>query len=188
MAQRALPLVRTADDLELLPDDGNRYELIDGELLVTPAPIVLHQRAQMQLIYSLGPYVQRLSLELLAAPTAVRASHWTEVQPDLLVLYRSPPDVMEARWVPMPTLALAVEILSPSTRSRDRGLKRRTYLGNGVAEYWVVDLKCRCIEIWRVGADSAAVVTETLLWQPLQSEASLQLDLPSLFARILDQS
>ncbi len=111
MAQRALPQVRTADDLALLPDDGNRYELIDGELFVTPAPIVLHQRAQMQLIARLLDYVTAHGMELLAAPTAVRASQWTEVQPDLLVLHRSPPDVLDARWVPMPTLALAVEIL-----------------------------------------------------------------------------
>ena len=188
VAQRAFPHVRTADDLALLPDDGNRYELIDGALFVTPAPIVMHQRSQMQLIARLLGYVESLEMELLAAPTAGRASEWTEVQPDMLVLHRSPPDVTEARWVPMPTLALAVEILSPFTRVRDRGLKRRTYLANGVAEYWIVDLKRRCAEIWRAGAESADVITETLTWQPLPPQAPLQVDLPAYFDRIFDQS
>jgi Uma2 family endonuclease len=188
MAQRAVPLVWTVDDLDLLPDDGNRYEIIDGELFVTPAPIYVHQRAQMQLIFALGPYTQLVGLELLAAPTAVRASEFTEVQPDLLVLHQSPPNALEARWVPMPTLALAVEILSPSTRQRDRGLKRRTYLANGVAEYWTVDLRRRHVEIWRAGAESAALCTEALSWQPLLQAAPLQLDLLALFARMLDDA
>jgi len=188
MAQRAFPLAWTVDDLDLLPDDGNRYEIIDGELFVTPAPIYVHQRAQMQLISRMLGYVEALDLELLAAPTAVRASELTEVQPDLLVLYRSPPNALEARWVPMPTLALAVEILSPSTRQRDRGLKRRTYLANGVAEYWIVDLQRRCVQVWRAGAESADVVTAMLTWQPLLREAPLQLDLLALFARILDDA
>ena len=188
MAQRAFPLAWTVDDLDLLPDDGNRYEIIDGALFVTPAPIYVHQRAQMQLISRLLDYIEALDLELLAAPTAVRASEFTEVQPDLLVLYQTPPNFLEARWVPMPTLALAVEILSPSTRQRDRGLKRRTYLANGVAEYWVVDLERRCVEVWRAGAESAEIVTAELSWQPLLREAPLQLDLLALFVRILDDA
>jgi len=183
MAQRAAPLVWTVDELDLLPDDGNRYEIIDGELFVTPAPIYLHTRAQMQLISRLLDYTEALDLELLAAPTAVRASKFTEVQPDLLVLFQTPPNFLEARWVPMPTLALAVEILSPSTRQRDRGLKRRTYLANGVAEYWVMDLKRRCVEVWRPGAESAEIITAKLSWQPVPREAPLQLDLSALFAR-----
>jgi len=188
MAQRAFPLTWTVDDLDLLPDDGNRYEIIDGELFVTPAPIYMHQRAQMQLISRMLGYVETLDLELLAAPTAVRASEFTEVQPDLLVLYRSPPDALEARWVPMPTLALAVEILSPSTRQRDRGLKRRTYLAKGVAEYWIMDLKRRCVEVWRAGAESAAVVTATLTWQPREPQAPLLVDFGEFFARIFDEA
>jgi len=181
MAQRALPLVRTADDLELLPDDGNRYEILDGILYVTPAPAIDHQRLLGALYLRLHAYTAANGLEVLMAPVDVRASEVTQVQPDLLVLPQHFPEEALTRWVPMARVVLTIEILSPSTTIVDRGRKRRLYVEAGVAEYWIVDPKRRCVEIWRVGAASADVVTDTLLWQPLRSEAPLQVGLPALF-------
>ena len=184
MAQRAFPVVRTADDLRLLPDDGNRYEIIDGVLYVTGAPVLAHQRAQMQLILLLAPYVERLDYELFAAPTAVRASEITEVQPDVLV-YRPMDRLAEnTHWLSMPMLALSVEILSPSTGWRDRGVKKRTYLQNGVAEYWTVDLSERRIDSWHEG-DAVAMSHDAVLeWQPVASHPPLVIDVPSFFRRV----
>ena len=69
----------TADELADLPDDGNRYEVIDGELFVTPAPMVVHQRVLMMFLRRLDSYADNCGLELLPAPTVVRASPVTEV-------------------------------------------------------------------------------------------------------------
>ena len=177
----------TADDLADMPDDTNRYEVIGGVLCVTPAPFVPHQRAQMELFWLLRPYVDALGLELFGAPTAVRASSHTEVQPDVLVLDPARLDPEEERFFPMPTLLLATEILSRSTRHRDRGIKRRTYLGNGVAEYWIVDLSRRTVDVWRQGAASAEVRADTLIWQPLATHVPLVVDLHAYFALVLDR-
>jgi Uma2 family endonuclease len=182
MAQRAFPLVRVADDLELLPDDGNRYEILDGVLHVTPAPAINHQRLLGQLYIRLHAYAAANGLEVLMAPVDVRASEVTQVQPDLLVLPQHFPEEALTRWVPMARVVLTIEILSPSTTIVDRGRKRRLYVEEGVTEYWIVDPKRRCVEIWRADAASADVVTDTLIWQPWPSEAPLQVDLPALFA------
>ena len=177
----------TADDLADTPDDGNRYEVIDGVLYVTPAPLLVHQWAQMLLTEPMLPYARATGLVLFLAPTAVRASEVTEVQPDLLVFDPARIDPDEERRLPMASLVLAVEILSPSTRHRDRGLKRRTYLANGVAEYWVVDLKRRTVDVWQTGDAAADVRVDTLSWQPVPRHAPLVIDLRELFADVLDR-
>lgn len=187
MAMPAAERRYTADDLADLPDDGNRYEVIDGVLYVTPAPLLAHQWVQSRLIALLGPYVETAGLTLFAAPTAVRASAITEVQPDLLVFDIARLDPAEERRLPMSILMLAVEIVSPSTRHRDRGIKRRTYLANGVAEYWVVDLNRRTVDVWQPGADTPDARAGTLAWQPVAGHAPLVIDVREMFAQVLDR-
>ena len=177
----------TADDLADLPDDGNRYEVIDGVLLVTPAPLLLHQRAQMQLIALLQPYAESIGLELFAAPTAVRASDITELQPDLLAYRPARRDLESERWVPMPSLALAVEILSPSTRHRDRGIKRQTYLDLGVAEYWTVDPEARAVDVWRPAETAPEARRDALVWRPVAGREPLVIDLRRFFVRVFQR-
>ncbi|MCC7055439.1 MAG: Uma2 family endonuclease [Gemmatimonadaceae bacterium] len=177
----------TADDLADMPDDGNRYEVIDGVLYVTPAPVLSHQWVQARLIAVLPAYVQAIGLMLFVAPTAVRASEITEVQPDLLIFDPARVDPDEERRLPMSSLVLAVEILSPSTRHRDRGLKRRTYLANGVAEYWVVDAKRRSVDVWQAGAETPDVRVDTLTWQPVVGHAPLVINLGEIFTRVFDR-
>jgi Uma2 family endonuclease len=186
MAMPAAVRRYTADDLADMPDDGNRYEVIDGVLFVTPAPALPHQRAQMQLIARLLSYAEARGLELYAAPTAVRASAVTEVEPDILALPRSAVPHDGTRYLRPTVLLLAVEILSPSTARLDRIEKRRMYLEHGVTEYWIVDLVQRAVEIWRPSVDSAEVQTVALAWQPVESHAPLVIDLASYFARVLD--
>jgi Uma2 family endonuclease len=122
-----------ADDLDQLPDDGNRYELIDGLLLVSPAPAERHQRAVLELAFLL----RRLcppGLRVYGSPLDVRLSERVQVQPDLIVATDGPPrDKLER--VPL----LCIEILSPSTRRHDVVLKRRAFEAAAIPSYWIVD-------------------------------------------------
>ncbi|MBU2694604.1 Uma2 family endonuclease [Pimelobacter sp. 30-1] len=134
MAARSTPML-TRDDLDRMPDDGNRYELIEGEIVVSAAPIPRHQIAATRLILTLGAACPD-HLEVSHAPFDVVLGRHTVVQPDVLVL---DPEALDDRGLAGPPL-LAVEVLSPSTRHRDLGLKKRVYERAGVAAYWVVDV------------------------------------------------
>ena len=124
----------TVDDLDRLPDDGLQYELLDGLLLVTPAPVPIHQRAIGNL-YLLLRAACPPGHEVFLAPLDWRPDLRTSLQPDLLVVRNE--DVGPAN-VTAP-LVLAVEVLSPSTRRKDLVLKRSKYEECGVSHYWIVD-------------------------------------------------
>lgn len=174
----------TVDDLDAMPEDGNRVEIIDGELFVTPPPIVHHQRAQMALIAQLVPFVRSMGAELLAAPTGVRVSRFTQVEPDLLAVARMTDIDESTRYISMSRLLLAIEVLSPSTRTIDRDRKRRLYVSEGVREYWTVDTKKRIVEVWTAATETPRVLTETLRWQPLPDCDALTIDLVALFKEV----
>lgn len=120
--------------LEHTPDDGNRYELIDGALLVTPAPGYRHQRIVV-LLWRLLDDMAPPDLVTMVAPFSVGLAVDTEVQPDVLVARR---DAFTEKDLPSAPL-LAVEILSTSTRATDLELKRERYERAGVASYWIID-------------------------------------------------
>lgn len=126
----------TADDLEAMPDDGRRYELVDGQLLVTPSPTLRHQAVSTELLFRLRLAVPP-GLRVLSAPMDVRLGPRLQVQPDLLVVRDEGLEGARVESVPL----LAVEIASPGTRSRDRVLKRNAYEAVGIASYWLVDLR-----------------------------------------------
>ncbi len=176
----------TADQLAEFPDDGRRYEVIDGVLFVTPAPARTHQRAQMQLAMRLFAYAESLGLEVLAAPTAVRASELTEVQPDLIVLPRQAIGRDDTPYERLSQLVLAIEILSPSSVRTDRGVKRQLYVDSGVPEYWIVDTNARRVERWRAGAANAEHCAELLVWEPVAGREALVIDLKEYFAAVID--
>ncbi|GAA2357881.1 Uma2 family endonuclease [Saccharopolyspora halophila] len=124
----------TVHDLAAMPADGNRYELLDGVLLATPAPGTAHQKVVLRL-GALLDAERPDELEVLPAPFAVRASVTTELQPDLLVARDE--DLTDAN-LPAPPV-LAVEVLSPSTKLHDVNSKKAAYERLGVSNYWVVD-------------------------------------------------
>ncbi|HEX9031575.1 MAG TPA: Uma2 family endonuclease [Streptosporangiaceae bacterium] len=124
----------TVEDLEDMPDDGRRYELIDGELLVSPAPGWSHQEASRALCMTLHAACPR-DLRVLAAPFAVRIDQFNELQPDVLVTRFA--DLTEKNLPRAPMLA--VEVISPSSGLRDRSLKKAVYERMGVPSYWLVD-------------------------------------------------
>ncbi|MGH3444748.1 MAG: Uma2 family endonuclease [Nocardioidaceae bacterium] len=140
---RSRPL--TGADLDSLPDDGHRYELIDGTLVVSPAPSTRHQRILARLHLALAQHCPP-ELEVFFAPLDVVLADDTVLQPDLLVARRS--DLTEDN-LPAPPM-LAVEVLSPSTRRVDLTLKRSRLEEAGCPSYWVVDPDEPCIIAWEL--------------------------------------
>jgi len=124
----------TVDDLDKMPDDGNRYELIDGVLIVSPSPTSRHQTLVLELAVLLRAHCLD-DLQVFIAPFDVRLSDDTDVQPDVMVVRRS--DLTEKNLPVAPLLA--VEILSPSTRSIDLHVKRERLRKAGCPSYWVID-------------------------------------------------
>lgn len=180
------PRYWTPEDVWALPDDGNRYECIDGVLLVTPSPQPLHQFVLGTLIGRLYAYARAERLgRVLSAPADLRLESSNVVQPDLFVVAQAPgaPGIQD--WREVSSLLLAVEVLSPSTARYDRGLKRRYYQRASVAEYWIVDLEARLIERWQCGEQRPEVVAEVLTWHPEGAAAAMELDVAELFEEAL---
>ena len=173
----------TADELRALPDDGNRYEIVDGELLVTPAPSLVHQDAVGELFLLLAPYARRNDLHCILAPAEVRFSPNRVVQPDVFVVPfiggRKP-----ARLDDVHRLILAVEVLSPSFARADRHSKRHLYQSQSVPEYWIVDPANRFVERWRPGDDAPEVLLDSLTWTPREGGEPLVIALAAYFRRV----
>jgi Uma2 family endonuclease len=135
-SQASIPTGRpfTVADLEAMPDDGNRYELIDGMLIVSPAPGWSHQEMAFSLGIELRGVCSR-ELRVLVAPFAVQTAFDSEVQPDVIVArYRD----LTPQNLPVAPV-LAAEVLSHSTRLHDRNTKKAHYERIGVASYWLLD-------------------------------------------------
>jgi Uma2 family endonuclease len=187
MGMPALAQQWTAEMVRALPDDGKRYEVVDGELFVTPAPRLPHQAILLELALRLTPYVRthRLGMVIIS-PADVEYGPKTLVQPDLFVA-----PLVEGRipqsWEDVRSLLLAVEVLSPSSARADRAVKRRLYQRQGVPEYWIIDVDGRLVERWRPQDERPEMLSERLEWQPSDQFASLPLDLPDLFRQALGE-
>ena len=141
----------TYDDFCLLPDDGKRREIIEGELFVTPSPLTPHQRASARLTIRLGHFVESHKLgEVFAAPFDVVFSDIDVVEPDLLYISNARAHVLTGKNV-QGAPDLVVEILSESTARVDRSLKLKLYDKFGVQEYWIIDTDGPSAEIYRRG-------------------------------------
>jgi len=143
----------TAGDLDDLPDDGKRYEINEGELVVTPALGIKHQGSAL----ALGAFLYRAQRAgwgkaIIAPADVIFAEHWT-TQPDLMFVRRERLDILGSKRLSGPP-DLVVEILSPGTRKNDLGWKKRLYARTGVTFYWVVDPKARTVQsyVLREGA------------------------------------
>lgn len=186
MAMPALSTDRiwTTEMLAALPEDGQRYEIVDGELLVSPAPTLRHQRAAAYLGDVLRAYARTVAgIEAFGLPIGVRFSQTTEVQPDVCVLPLvdgKPADSFEAAG----RLLLAIEIVSPSTARHDRFTKRRKYLDQGVPEYWIVDLDQRTVERWHPGEECPVIVRDAIEWRAPGAATSCHIALQSFFAEV----
>jgi Uma2 family endonuclease len=174
------PLYYTAEMVLALPNDGNRYETVYGELLVTPAPRAWHQLVLQRLILTLNEYLDREPVGALwFAPADISWGPDTLVQPDCFVV-----PVEEARtldWARMKTLLLAVEVLSPSSARADRFSKRRLYQEQRIPAYWIVDSDQHAVEVWTPEASFPSVEREELHWRAAGAATPCVLRLPSLF-------
>jgi Uma2 family endonuclease len=174
----------TAEMARAIPDDGNRYEVLDGELFVTPAPSTPHQRALRLLFELLNPYVTRHAIgELFWSPADIEFSPRRLVQPDLFVV-RLPDGKPLRAWRDVTGLVLAVEALSPTTARADRHKKRHIYMEEAVDEYWIVDLDARVFERWKSAEARPEVLADALHWQPRSDSEPLVIDLPDYFAKV----
>jgi len=140
----------TYSDYVLLPDDGKRYEIVEGELYMTPAPMTRHQLLVSRLNHLLVAYLEARPIGVaFPAPCDVLLSDHDIVQPDLLVVLEGGTARITEKNVQGPP-DLVIEILSPGTAARDRDLKRKRYEHFGVREYWLVDPDLNTVEILRL--------------------------------------
>lgn len=170
----------TAEMARALPDDGKRYEVLDGKLFVTSAPTWDHQSLVERLFLILAPYVEahRIGWTKLS-PADIEFSPRRLVQPDLFVVPAA--DRRPADWSDVETLLLAVEVLSSSTARADRLRKRVIYQTEGVPEYWIVDGDAEVVERWRPDDDRPEILADALIWHPRADVAPLTIDLPAYF-------
>lgn len=178
MAMATTRKIWTLDELHSLPDDGNKYELVRGELFVTPPPTEEHETILARLTLLLVPFVSANDLGLVYHPRAVLRFKGSEVEPDLMV--RQPQSNRRADWDTAPTPILVVEVLSDSTRRRDRTEKKDLYLDAGVPEYWILDAGRRTITLMRPGMPDR-VEQERFVWQPRGTSSGLDIQLANVF-------
>ncbi len=139
----------THNDLLAMPEDGKQREIIDGELYVTPSPVNRHQMILFNLTLEFGKFLEAHPLgKLRFAPMDVILSEHDVLEPDLLLVLNEHQDVLQD-WV-RGAPDLVVEILSPSTELRDRGIKMKAYARYGISEYWIVDPSAEVVEVYRL--------------------------------------
>lgn len=166
----------TLDELHSLPDDGNKYELVRGQLFVTPPPSAGHETILARLTAILVPYIMEQGLGMVFRPRAVMCFEGSEVEPDLAVR------VEFEDWDNAPVPILVVEVHSGSTRRRDNLEKRQLYQEAGVPEYWIVDPDRRHVRIVRNGRDDLLTDSE-LAWQPAGTTRALMVPVAALFSK-----
>ncbi|MDP9177571.1 MAG: Uma2 family endonuclease [Gemmatimonadota bacterium] len=180
----------TTADVRALIDESRywpRYELIGGELIVTPSPGVPHQVAVAELVFIVKTYLDKQGIGLpLFSPADLELVPESITQPDVFVLdpHSVADDVEMPTWSDFKRLLLAVEVISPSSIRIDRVMKRDFYLDAGVPEYWILDVDARIIERWTQGRESPEVCRDSLVWLPENASVALTIDVPDLFETI----
>ena len=167
----------TLEELHRLPDDGNKYELVRGELFVTLAPAPEHEEILARLSAILTPFVLKHGLGLVYRPRAVVRREGSEVEPDLMVRAAEP---RGTDWERAALPVLLVEVLSPTTRRRDLVQKRDFYMDVGIPEYWIVDGEARTVRVVRPGT-ADHVATDVLTWTPERAAEPLVIEMRELF-------
>jgi Uma2 family endonuclease len=152
----------TVDDLENFPDDGNRYELLDGVLLVTPQAAAVHQIVANRIQVDLSTALMKTGLAHVVGPGAVVRMPRTQLQPDILVYPARFSPLTD--WRKVTEHWLAVEVLSRSSRIYDREFKRDAYFALGLEQVWLVDWRDEAVEVW-TAKDKSRVARDTIRWR-----------------------
>jgi Uma2 family endonuclease len=177
--------VWTVEEVWALPSDARRrYEVVDGTLLMTPAPSLLHQRAVRALLRVLHDCATTAGVgEAIPAPFDVVLDGDTPVQPDVCVVPQRP-DLADAGSAAAQRLPLlAVEVLPPPTARYDRLVKRARYQRAGI-EYWIVDIDAQLVERWTPEAERPEMCSLAVRWQPKGFEAVCLLDVETLMTEV----
>lgn len=174
----------TVRDLTSFPDDGNRYELLDGWLLVTPAPAPGHQAVVARLVVALGNYLRSSGAQVYA-PGSVEIEPNVHLEPDILVVPLSEP--IAKRWSEIRRWWLAVEVSGRGSQVYDRDFKYAAYSALGVHDVWRIDLQDRCV-LARSGTEKARAHYRRFEWCPDEFEHPLTIDVQALFDGIQDDS
>ena len=162
---------------------GERWELVDGNVLVTPSPHWSHQRVVVRLAVLLDAYVRAHGIgEVFTSPLDVRLEPGLVLQPDVLVV---PAGELRQHGDVVRRLLLAIEALSPSSARHDRVTKRPHYQRTRVPEYWIVDDRSQTIERWRPEDDRPEVLAETIQWHPAAAAEPFSIDLREFFAEVV---
>ncbi len=192
----SMPAIRprrwTAAEVERLVEQREgmspRYELVDGELLVTPAPSGRHQRLILHLAFALREYLSRERIgEVRLGPGEVKLETGQRFEPDLFVVPAVAgrlPSANDAFIRPL----LICETLSPGSSRHDRITKRRAFQRNDVADYWVMDDDAQAFEVWHPGDERAALIDDRLTWRPDGASVAFELDVKEFFAATQDSA
>jgi Uma2 family endonuclease len=164
----------TVDMVRAFPDDGQRYELVEGMLLVTPAPASDHQVVVARLMTALNNYVSANGQAYAVSPGEIEVAPKLHLEPDVLVF----PSVFRPgiKWTDIRGWWLAVEVLSPSSKHYDRDYKLEAYLRVGVREVWIVDLDRRCCEVSAHDGRRSIAAYGKVRWHPTEIAEPLELD------------
>jgi Uma2 family endonuclease len=166
------------------PDLTPRYELVDGELLVTPSPGAPHQRTVKVLLGLLDSYLASTRLgEVYVSPSDVELEPEFISQPDLFVLGRAEALRVRREGFPVFNLMLAIEVVSPSSGRHDRVRKRPKYQRHA-DEYWIVDPDARLLERWRPGDERPEISAEGFVWLPNADVPPFTIDVEAFFAGV----
>jgi Uma2 family endonuclease len=157
-----------------------RFELVDGDLLVTPSPAPRHQSVVASLFVQIHECLSGSGhASVLMSPADIRLDTETVVQPDIFVYPRGSEPIGD--WSEIHSLLLAIEVLSPGTQRQDRTIKREFYQRHGVSEYWIVDIEARRIERWLPGDFQPTTYDTRLDWLPSFEHSALVIDVARLF-------
>jgi Uma2 family endonuclease len=179
----AVPIYYTAEQVRALPDDGNRYEVVHGELLVTPSPRLLHQEIVRRLLVQLSLYLESEPVgHVLQAPADISWGTDTLVQPDVFVAPVEQVGTLE--WSRVTSLLLVAEVLSPSSSRADRFTKRIEYQRQRIPLYWALDADQRQVEVWRPEDTVPRLERKRLVWHPVGAVRPFEAELEALFRPI----
>jgi Uma2 family endonuclease len=175
------PTYYTAEMVRALPEDGNKYEVVHGELLVTPAPRMWHEELWARVFEALRAYVRTEPGvdHVFGSRSDISYGPDTLVSPDIIVV-----PLEEARtddWSKIRHLLLVVEVLSASSKRHDRFTKRRLYQEQAVPLYWIVDPEAKTVEVWTPDARFPQIERERVVWHPADAATPLALALADLF-------
>lgn len=181
MSVTGTPREWTYEDYARLPDDGNRYEVIDGEVYMTPSPGLPHQRAIVEVFFLLRSYVMQHELGEMILDIDLLFQSGQYFRPDMLFVPRAAAEGAKDRGI-YSTPGLVVEVLSKGSERIDRKIKAPRYRDFDVPEYWVVDQFKRTIERHRLDNDYVPeICAQQLSWQPDPAVPALDIDVQQIF-------